>query len=509
MARRIRRVRPNRSSIPERLDVVHLTAECWPFARTGGLGEAVAGLSAYQAAARAGVSVVMPLYRVIRDAAAGLEPVGEPFGVPIGRRVEEARLYRTAAQRGKPRMFFIAHAPSFDRAGLYGEGGAGYPDNARRFALFCRAALQALPRIAPGALIVHAHDWHAALALVDLTAGPASHRFGGLLRVLSVHNAAFQGSFPPETVDDLGLPRELYDTRVLEAYGRMNFLKGGLSCCDLAVTVSPNHALELRTREGGFGLHGMFEALGDRLAGVANGIDVEIWDPAADAAIPSRYTRGDLSGKARCKAGLQRSCGLLETPSTTLFAMCTRLAEQKGLDLVLGADLLGQGDAQFVFVGHGEERYERALAGLAASAPDRIAFRPDFSDGLEHRLLAGADALLMPSLYEPCGLTQMRAQRYGTIPVARRVGGLVDTIDDGVTGFLFDDYARESFVAGVRLAATRHADGDRWREMVRQAMTRDFGWGAAAEQYVALYRRTRATATHAIASASTTVLADA
>jgi starch synthase len=486
--RRVRSLRPNQLSRADRLEVIHLAAECCPFARTGGLGEAVAGLAAFQAGRGIGVTVVMPLYRTIREAAIEMQAVGAPFNVPVGPCLEEAQLYCTPVPSGKPRMFFIDHKSYFDRDGIYGEGGADYPDNARRFALFSLAVLQALPCIAPGVNVVHAHDWHTALAIAALRAIPRSAEHGRPLTVFSVHNAGFQGSFPTDTIADVGFDSDSYDARLFESNGRVNFLKSALTHCDLAVTVSPTHARELRTPEGGFGLHQTFAALGDRLVGVTNGIDSEVWNPATDMSLPARYTPGDFAGKATCKGALQRSCGLEERPSSLLFAMCTRLAQQKGFDLVLGADILSESDAQFVFLGRGEARYERALADLAAAAPGRVALRLDFSDELEHRVLGGADALLMPSFYEPCGLTQMRAQRYGTIPIARRVGGLTDTIEDGASGFLFNDYSCEALVASLHRAAARFADAGGWRAMMQRAMIRDFGWPRAAEKYIALYR---------------------
>jgi starch synthase len=491
--RHVRTARPNDFSNADRLQVVHLSAECWPFARTGGLGEAVAGLAAFQAGRGIGVTVVMPLYRAVRETAIEMQPVGAPLRVPVGARVEAVQLYRTPPQFGKPRMFFIDHKPYFDRDGIYGEGGADYADNARRFALFSLAALHALPRIAPDVHVVHAHDWHAALAIAAIPQILTSAEYGRRpLTVLSVHNAGFQGSFAPETISDLGFDGDAYDWRRFESYGRMNFLKSGLTHCDLALTVSPTHACELRTSEGGFGLHETFAALGDALTGITNGIDADVWNPATDMGLPARYTRRDFEGKEACKAALQRSCGLEQRPSSMLVAMCTRLAQQKGFDLVLEADLLSRSDAQFVFLGRGEPRYEKALAALAAAAPARAVLRLDFSDELEHRVLGGADALLMPSFYEPCGLTQMRAQRYGTIPIARRVGGLADTIEDGVTGFLFNEYSQEALITGVHRAVERYAEPAAWKEVMRCAMSRDFGWARAADEYIALYRRAAA-----------------
>jgi starch synthase len=307
--------------------------------------------------------------------------------------------------------------------------------------------------------------------------------------VLSAHNAGFQGHFPPETLVDLGLPPELYTVRVFEWYDRMNVLKGGLAFSDLAVTVSPTHARELCTPEGGFGLHDTFAGFGDRLVGILNGIDPALWDPSTDPLIAARYSAADLGGKRECKVALQRAFRLPEQPDAPLFGMSARLVAQKGLDIVLGADLQSYGEGQFVFLGAGERRYQRVLAQLALAAPDHIAVEFNFTDRQEHRLLAGADALLMPSLYEPCGLTQMRAQRYGAIPVARRVGGLADSIADDVTGVLFDEYTPEGFMTALGRVTRRYHQPAGWRALVRRAMAQEFGWDVSVARYLEVYRR--------------------
>lgn len=472
------------------IGVVHLTAEYWPLARTGGLGEAVHGLAAYQATLGQPTTVVLPLYRAVLQSAPDLERIGPPFTVRLGTRAEQMSLHRVPQGSGQPAVFLIEHSEFFDRGGIYGADGADYGDNAQRFAFFSLAALTALPRIAPQADILHAHDWHTALAPVYLrTQFLEDEYYRRLGTVLSVHNAGFQGHFPAATLGDLGLAPDLYTSDVFEWYGRMNVLKGGLAFADLAVTVSPTHALELRTPEGGFGLHDTFIGLGDRLVGILNGIDAVAWNPANDPAIPATYSLDELAGKRRCKTALQEAYALAPKAQTPIFAMSARLVAQKGLDIVLGADLASFRDAQFIFLGAGERRYERALADLAQGAPDRIATEFSFTDRLEHRLLAGADALLMPSLYEPCGLTQMRGQRYGTIPVARRVGGLADSIQDGVTGLLFDSYTPDAFAAAFQRAMALYADRPAWRGLVRNAMGLPFGWQGSAERYQDVYRR--------------------
>jgi starch synthase len=480
-------VRPDGTPAP----VVHLVPELSPFARTGGLGEAVASLAKYQAASGIPITVFMPLYGVIRDRAE-LQPVGPAFAVGVGPRTETARIYEPATPftPGNPRVYFVESEEYFDRPGLYGDAGGDYPDNAQRYALFTRAVLVALPRLLPQApSILHAHDWQTALASVYLKSEFMSNPYyEGIRAVLSVHNAGYQGHFPESIVPEIGLPTSLYNSRQLEWYGRTNLLKGGLVFSDLVITVSPTHAHELRTEKGGFGLDGVFVALRDRLVGIVNGIDQEVWDPTRDSFIPRRYSPDNLQGKRRCRVALQRATGLSRWQAP-IFALTARLVSQKGLDLILGDPGYFAFDAQYVFLGHGEERYEDMLTELAERAPSRIAVKLDFTDEFEHLLLAGADMCLMPSQYEPCGLTQMRAQRYGTIPVARRVGGLADTIEDGVTGFLFDDYTPADFMRCAMRAVDQYRETESWEDMMREAMARDFGWERSAARYLTMYRR--------------------
>ena len=473
----------------EPVSIVHVTAEYFPYARTGGLAEAVAGLAGFQQAAGLDVTAILPLYRTVRDEA-DLEPVGQPFIVSLGGRNEEARVFRTAGPTAGPQVYFIEHLEYFNRHGIYGENGADYPDNFRRFAFFALAACMALPRLVKGPALVHAHDWHTALVPVYLRTTLAHEGHArNAATVLSVHNPGYQGHFSPEVMPDIGLPWALYNWQQLEWYGKVNFLKGGLTFADMATTVSPTQATELRTPGGGFGLHDLFLVLGDRLIGVLNGIDQRVWNPASDTQITAQYSADKLEGKRKCKAALQRSFGLPQRRRVPLFGMTGRLVTQKGLDIILGATGLLAADAQFVFLGSGDPRYERALVDLATSAPNRIGVQLDFTDRLEHRLMAGADIFLMPSLYEPCGLTQMRAQRYGAPPIVRRVGGLADTVEDGVTGFVFDGYSPEAFQEAGFRAMRCYAESAKWQAMVRRAMARDFGWERSVDQYLEVYRR--------------------
>jgi starch synthase len=473
--------------------IVHLTAELWPFARTGGLGQAVADMACYQSGAGLAASVVMPLYRMAREHIGELRPFGEPFHLTLGGATEEVRAFELGDDTGGPRIFFLDHPASYDRAGIYGEDGADYPDNDKRFALFALGGLAVAARIQAETpdrkQVIHAHDWHAALAPVYLRIRPPVQSLQDTPCVLTVHNGGFQGHYPRESLARIGLPEWLWSTDYMEWYDRLNYLKGGLRYADAVTTVSPTHAVEMRSEVGGFGLHDDFRRLGDRFIGIRNGIDVKRWDPSSDPEITGHFDADNLQEKAKCKAALQRHWNLPLRTRVPIFGMSARLVSQKGMDLIVGSETLQGRDAQFVFLGAGESRYEEALRQMAAQHPDRIAINTDFTDKLEHRLLAGANFLLMPSLYEPCGLTQMRAQRYGALPVARRVGGLADTIIDGVTGFLFDVYTPAEFDRAVDRAVTVYEDQPVYLEHTRAAMRLDFSWAEPVARYVEMYQR--------------------
>jgi len=419
--------------------VVHLAAEYWPYARTGGLAEAVRGIARHQAAAGARAFAFMPLYQQVREIFPDLEPRGEAYDVRVGGQTETARIFQNPEGGDNPRILFVEHDGYFGRQGLYGGGDGDYSDNHVRFAFFCRAVLRALPSVSPGPTTIHAHDWHTALAPLFLrTQFAGDPYFDDVACVLTVHNAGYQGYYTPDVMEDIGLDWSLFSPEALEWYGQVNLLKGGLVFSDIVTTVSPTHAHELRTRGGGFGLHDTFNALQDRFVGILNGIDYSVWDPSNDGVIEAPFTADDLSGKAQCKAWLQEALGLPVEPEVPLFGMTARLAEQKGYDILLETEMFAKLNAQWIFLGEGEKRYEDALRLLSEEQPDRVAAYFEFTEEREHKLLAAADFLLMPSQYEPCGLTQMRAQRYGALPVVRRVGGLADTVEDRITGFLFD-----------------------------------------------------------------------
>jgi starch synthase len=305
---------------------------------------------------------------------------------------------------------------------------------------------------------------------------------------MTIHNLAFQGNYDASLLARLELPRALFTPEGIEFYGRLSFLKGGIAYADAVTTVSPTYAREIQTPELGCGMDGLLRHRGDALSGILNGIDTLAWDPANDQRIAQRYDASTLERKAANKAALQKRMGLAVDAGIPLLGLVTRFTHQKGVDLVAAAaEELAAMPAQLVMVGKGERDYENAMSAVAARHAGRIAVRVAFDEELAHAVEAGADLFLMPSRFEPCGLNQMYSQRYGTPPVVRATGGLIDTVEDGVTGFLFEQPEKEALIAAVRRALGAYAEPARWNRIQRAGMTRDFSWSAAARRYAALY----------------------
>jgi starch synthase len=476
-----------------RTHVVHLAAEVAPYARTGGLGDVLAALP--RAIARAGTptSVVLPGHRSALEAAGGVDEVARLW-VPVSSGTQEAVVL---AVRAATLPTFLVHAPRyFDRPSLYGEWGRDYDDNAERFVFFARAALEWLRTLPVPPSHLHVHDWHAALAPAFLRAGADVYpELASMRTVTTVHNLAHQGRFWGADWHLLNLDRRWFTPAALEFHGGINFLKAGLVFADAITTVSPRYAEEIRTPEFGEGLDGVLRARRDAVHGIVNGADYAVWDPTRDPALAARYSAADLAGKAACKRALQAELGLDVGAERPLLGVVSRLVAQKGIDLVLDVvpELLATTRAALVVLGSGDPGLEEALVRLAARSPRRVAMRLGFDDGLAHRIEAGADLFLMPSRYEPCGLSQLYSLRYGTVPVVHAVGGLVDTVEpydpvrDRGTGFRFRPFAPAPLLAAIRDALDVWADAPRWTRLVRRAMAVDFSWEGSARRYQALY----------------------
>jgi starch synthase len=489
------------------MEILFVASEVAPWSKTGGLGDVAAALPGALAARGHAVTIVSPRYGSIDPRAAGFthrEAAVRVRGEPAAAWVRKARAPAVHPPRsGRPwrsadacTVWLVEHERLFgSRPGIYGEGGRDYGDNAERFTWLCRAAL-ALPG-ATGARprIVHANDWQTGLIPFLLRHEHAQDpHLAGARTVFTIHNLAYQGVFPKGVVPHLGLPWDVFRFEAMEFYDQLSFMKAGLVFADALTTVSPTYAREIRTPQGGQGLDALLRQRAPELHGILNGIDAAEWDPSTDPHLPAHFSAGALAGKARCKAALQREVGLPVRADVPLAAVVSRLAEQKGVDLLVAAipELLAR-DVQLVMLGSGEARFVEALLQAAAERRGQMAVRVGFDEGLAHRIEAGADLFLMPSRFEPCGLNQMYSLRYGTVPVVRAVGGLEDTVEDydgwnAGTGFKFRDYTPAALSLAVRRALEAHRDRKAWRGLVHRGMAEDFSWERSAASYEALYR---------------------
>lgn len=471
--------------------ILMAASEMAPYAQTGGLGDVLAALPAALERLGASVHVVLPAYRTIDWNAAGAVPSGS-VEICAGGARREVRL-RTA-RAGTVTVSFVEADDYFGRDHLYGGPYGDYPDNAERFAFFSRAVLALAARLEPAPDVLHCHDWQTALVPVFARVFP-DRRLADTRVLLTIHNLGYQGIFPSSVWPLLDLDWSYFTPRTLEFYGQVNLLKGGIVFADALTTVSRRYAEEILTPDQGHGLDGVLRERRAVLHGILNGADYTSWDPAHDPYIAAPYGVDDLAGKARCKADLQTRFGLRAAPHTPLLGMVSRFADQKGLDILSAAlpELLRL-DLQLAILGNGDTRYENAFAAESRGAPERLAVRIAYDVAAAHRVEAGADAFLMPSRYEPCGLSQMYSLRYGTVPVVRATGGLDDTVAefDPTTGhgngFKFAAPSPEALLGAIHRAVDVYHRPVEWRRLVRAGMTCDFSWRLPAERYLALYR---------------------
>jgi starch synthase len=480
-------------SRPRSLRVLHVAAELYPWVKTGGLGDVLAALPPALLAQGVDARLCLPGFPAFLDAFHLSDAVrlATPFAA------ERVRVALATMPGSKIAAYLVDHPPFYDRpGGPYGsEDGRDWPDNHRRFALlsWVAAALGggADPNWRPD--IVHAHDWHGGLAGAYLKAASAP-----TASVFTVHNLAYQGYFAAGIFPELSLPGSFYAIDGLEFYGGLSFLKAGLAYADRLTTVSPTYASEIQTPEFGEGLDGLLRLRADVLTGILNGVDPAVWDSAHDDALPMPYDADTAeAGKTAAKAELRRRLHLHDG-AAPLFGVVSRLTPQKGLDLLLAAlPDLAAGGGQLALLGSGNRDLETGFAAAAEAQRGVVGVEIGYDEALARLIIAGADCMVVPSRFEPCGLTQLYALRYGTLPLVRRTGGLADTVVDATparlrdktaTGFMFEAATAEALAATLEWAATLYANRPRWRQMMREAMTRDFSWAQSARQYAALYR---------------------
>lgn len=477
------------------MNILLAASEVAPFAKTGGLADVAGALPRELHRMGHDVRIFMPLYRTVREQDFGLCPLVELPSVEIGGVNYEGRLWQGNLQ-GVP-VYFLEQDDFFDRAGLYGTSQHDYVDNAERFGFFARALLAALPLIGFRPDVLHLNDWQTGLVPALLRSeGDANPFYAETATVMTIHNLGYQGLFPEQAVAAVGLDPALFSIDGLEYYGQLSFLKSGLVYADLMTTVSKTYCTEIQTPEMGHGFDGILHARADRLFGVLNGIDDQLWDPLHDPALTSPYSFEDLAGKAANKRQLQKVLGLTVDAEVPLLAMVTRLASQKGLDLVEQAwDALLERGVQLVILGSGDQDTMDRFEQLGALHPDRVAVHLGFDDRLARLIYAGSDMFLMPSHYEPCGLGQLIALRYGSVPVVRKTGGLADTVFDPLeqpqraNGFTFSQLSALAMLAAIDRALALYRTPQDWQRLVRSGMQGDFSWRQSALRYVDLYQK--------------------
>lgn len=490
---------PQLNTPPIRL--LFATSECAPLVKTGGLGDVSASLPA--ALLRLGVDVrlLLPGYTAVIEA---LPDAREIAIIPARDAFPSAALLAAPGPHGVPLLVLDCPALYRRPGGPYLDpDGRDWADNALRFGLLSRVAADLGSNIDPPgwrADVVHCNEWETALAPAYLHYAQGARAAS----VITIHNLAFQGIFAPEYLPELGLPSSSFSTDGLEYHGKISFLKAALSYADAITTVSPSYAREIQGEALGFGFHGVLAARSDALTGILNGIDTALWNPSTDTLIAQRYDANSLAAKRVNTRALQRRMGLVEDDSIPVLGVVSRLAHQKGLDLLLQiAPRLAAMPAQLAVQGVGDEDIQNAFASLARRHPGRIAVNLGFDETLAHLVEAGADMFLMPSRFEPCGMNQMYSQRYGTPPVVHATGGLADSVvdcdpstlaDGSATGFVFTPAGAAEFLHAVERAVAAWRDSATWTALQRNGMAKDFGWGASAVRYLEIYRRLAARA---------------
>ncbi|MEJ2108844.1 MAG: glycogen synthase GlgA [Acidobacteriota bacterium] len=482
--------------------IVMFSAEAAPFAKDGGLGDVVGALPKELKKLGFDPVVVIPAYAsVLQQGRFDIQRCKEveDFTVRIGNRMDRAEIYRTQFDRSGVDVYMIGSRKYFGRQGIYNNPntGEGYPDNDRRFIFFMKAGIELLPRLKHPVDILHFHDSQTALipSILQLNYGdnPFYRDVGTLF---TIHNLAYQGIYSPKALLYAGIDsKHFYPLSPLEYWNKVNFMKAGILLADKVNTVSQTYALEIqRDHEYGHGLEGVLQSRKADVTGIVNGIDGEEWNPETDCLIPSNYSGDNLNGKAVCKLYLQRRFNLSsQDDRVPLIGMVSRLVEQKGIDLITESipEIIAT-KMQLVVLGVGQKKYHTILKDIAARYPENVAVHLAFDNELAHQIEAGSDMFLMPSRYEPCGLSQLISLRYGTIPVVRATGGLADTIKPyrkgRGTGFTFSGYSADEMMEALKQARRLYSNANRWKNLMVRAMSEDWSWEKSAEGYIDLYR---------------------
>jgi starch synthase len=486
-----------------RLRILYLSSEVAPFAKTGGLADVASALPKALYEKGHDIRIMMPKYGSISERKFTLREVIRLKTIPIqmGDTVYQSSAKSAFIPDTKVQVYFFDNKPYYDQPDLYVDSKTGkdYQNNAERFALFSRAALEIVKLLHWEPQIIHCNDWQTALVpwllKNDYSEDPF---FAKTCSMLSIHNLAYQGNFSPTSLPALGMQDSLKEVGSdFEFYGKINFLKAGILNSDIVTTVSPTYAVEIQNdQELGAGLQGVLQQRKQDLFGILNGVDYSIWNPESDPLIEANFGAANLKGKEQNKISLLEQVGLPYIPKVPLIGIISRLDEQKGFDLIGEAinDIIKM-NAQVVILGTGQPHFHTLLEKISKSHPNQVAAQLVFDNKLAHLIEAGSDMFLMPSRYEPCGLNQMYSLRYGTIPIVRKTGGLADTICDYIAnpskgnGFVFEAYNAKAMLKTIHNAVQAYKDEKNWQKLVKRCMRQDFSWEAAAEKYIKLYTK--------------------
>jgi starch synthase len=487
-------------SFPEVLFTVRIlmiTPEASPFAKTGGLGEVLAALPEELVDLGVEVDVLLPKYRGINPEAYQIEKTGQTITLTLNAKVVSARIWQFRKKKGL-RYLFLECDQYFDRENLYGTTEGDYEDNAERFVFLTRAAIEMGLGAGIRYDVYQSHDWQASLAPVYLRTLYAGERLlEAGASIITIHNLGYQGIFWHLDMPLVGVGWEFFTPKYMEFHGKLNFLKSGIVFAEEVNTVSPGYCREILTPAFGFGLEGVLQEKGSHLTGIINGVDYKVWNPGTDPRIAARFSVSDLSGKSACKTDLQESAQLPVRPNVPLIGMVSRLSSQKGIDIVEGAlTSLLERELQFVLLGAGDSRYHEKFEKIAKEEPDKTGIFLTYDDELAHKIFAGADMLLVPSRYEPCGLNQLYGLKYGAVPIVRSTGGLADTVEeydpelDSGTGFKFVEQDPPALERTILKATDLYLNKpEEWRRLMIRGMSQDFSWKRSAKEYIRLYEK--------------------
>lgn len=482
------------------LNILFVTSETEPFAKTGGLADVSGALPQIIRELGHEIRIMMPRYGTISERKFKLHDVIRlrEIPIPVGNTeiIGHVNSSFISSLKAKVQVYFLANKGLYDRAGLYSDPHSkkDYADNDERFIFFCRGVLETLKKLGWQPDVIHCNDWQTGLIPAYLkTIYKDDPFFKDVKTIFTIHNLGYQGAFPDTSFDKTGLPGDTFTLEGVECYGKLNFMKAGLVYSDIITTVSEKYAKEITTAEYGAGLDGVLKKRKKNLLGLLNGIDYSVWNPETDSLIESRYDAKSLEAKEENKIALVKRFGLEYKENVPVIGLITRLVDQKGIDLIKeAADQIMKLDIQFIMIGAGEKHYHDFFEQLRKKYPKKAGIMFGMNEEIAHLIEAGSDMYLMPSRYEPCGLNQMYSLKYGTVPIVRATGGLDDTIQDvkgsNGTGFKFKNYASKDLLKAIQRAITAYGNKKTWQKIMRNGMAKDFSWESSAKKYINLYR---------------------